>query len=55
LDTLFEGHLNTALGLTLGDELNVIFLYELLFTTILPKLLDLSLFSLVVRNLVLVE
>lgn len=52
---LIKWHLNLALDFTLADELNVVFLDQLLLTAVLFQLGDLLLFGLIVLDLLRVE
>ena len=52
---LLQWHLNLALDFTLADELNVVFLDQLLLTAVLFQLGDLLLFGLIVLDLLRVE
>ena len=52
---LLQRHLNLALDFALADELNVVFLDQLLLTAVLFQLGDLLLFGLIVLDLLRVE
>ena len=52
---LLQWHLNLALDFALADELDVVFLDQLLLTAVLFQLGDLLLFGLIVLDLLRVE
>lgn len=53
--TLLKWHLNLALDFTLFDELDVVFLDQLLLTAVLIQLVFLHLFGLIVLDFLRVE